>query len=140
MNAATTTQVAQHLNIAEAAIVRLEEWAQPEICAVVGAAGGAYVLWQNAPKLWCTAGWCAPQQAPREFRQQGGFYKPAIESFTLAQTKQGCKDKEKRVKEAKPEWDVYLHNVLRNNAPGTFNEKICVWRGRDHNLLTRYFR
>jgi len=107
MNAATTTQVAQHLNIAEAAIVRLEEWAQPEICAVVGAAGGAYVLWQNAPKLWCTAGWCAPQQAPREFRQQGGFYKPAIESFTLAQTKQGCKDKEKRVKEAKPEWDVY---------------------------------
>lgn len=38
--------------------------ASPQACAVVGAAVGTWVLWNNAPKILCTAGTC------REMRTQ----------------------------------------------------------------------
>src|SRR5579885_506783 len=48
--------------------------AQPEICAIVGAAAGTWILWNSGRHYWCTAGQCQPTRrspyVPNESRVQ----------------------------------------------------------------------
>jgi|SRR5579885_1391286 len=103
--------------------------AQPEICAIVGAAAGTWILWNSGRHYWCTAGQCQPtrrspyiQSAPRAFytkREQHGAVK-----------RSDCQRIAARFKRAGRR--VRLVDVQPNHlGSGGVLEYICIFEGED---------
>ncbi|WP_146141217.1 hypothetical protein [Stenomitos frigidus] len=118
-------------------------YAQPEACAVVLATAGAWVLWRNGPKLWCTPGQCVPtRKAPRELRTDRQPDDSGKQATTgrLVKNYDGCRDMEKRFRQGG--FKLRLVRIERNRSRGTLYDWWCVFGGdsREVARFDRYWR